>query len=98
MIADVAARHATSSRQSTRLITGTDEHGLKIQLAAAKEHQNPLEFCDRISARFKSLFERSDVAFDRYLRTTDPAHMGTVQLVWVSINHFDQLIIYRTDS
>ena len=56
-----------------------DEHGDKIVQAAEKEGKSPKEFVDGISARFQALWPRLDVANDRFVRTTDPTHVASVQ-------------------
>merc|ERR1719153_477524 len=52
--------------------TGTDEHGQKIQQAAAIQNLSPADLCDNISASFKELFDRCDISYTDYVRTTEP--------------------------
>ena len=79
VIADAMARYHKLHGQDTLFLTGTDEHGDKIVQAAEKEGKSPKEFVDGISARFQALWPRLDVANDRFVRTTDPAHVASVQ-------------------
>ena len=64
------------------LVTGTDEHGLKVQQAAERAGQSPAEFCSAVSARFRGLFQRADIKFDRFVRTTEPDHIRAVTAFW----------------
>ncbi|KAI8071664.1 tRNA synthetases class I (M)-domain-containing protein [Gongronella butleri] len=66
----------------TSLTTGTDEHGLKIQQAAQKNHTTPIELCDRVSERFKRLCDCANVQYTTFMRTTEPRHVAAVQRLW----------------
>ncbi|WP_394027365.1 methionine--tRNA ligase [Desulfovibrio falkowii] len=79
VVADAMARYHKLAGQDTLFLTGTDEHGDKIVQAAEKEGKSPKEFVDGISARFQALWPRLDVANDRFVRTTDPTHVASVQ-------------------
>ena len=79
VVADAMARFHRLMGQETLFLTGTDEHGDKIVQAAEKEAKSPKEFVDDISARFQALWPKLDVANDRFVRTTDPAHKASVQ-------------------
>ena len=79
VVADAMARYHKLMGEDTLFLTGTDEHGDKIVQAAEKEGKTPKEFVDAISARFQALWPMLDVANDRFVRTTDPAHMQAVQ-------------------
>jgi len=79
VVADAMARYHKLAGEDTMFLTGTDEHGDKIVQAAEKEGKTPKEFVDAISARFQALWPALDVANDRFVRTTDPAHIKTVQ-------------------
>ncbi|XP_048200985.1 methionine--tRNA ligase, mitochondrial [Perognathus longimembris pacificus] len=67
---------------AARLSTGTDEHGLKIQQAAAAAGLAPLELCDRVSAQFRQLFRAAGVSATGFTRTTEPRHRAAVQHFW----------------
>jgi methionyl-tRNA synthetase len=62
-------------------LTGTDEHGQKVQEAAQKAGLEPKAHCDKTSARFKALAELLGLSHDRFIRTTDEDHMAFVQTV-----------------
>lgn len=66
------------------MLTGTDEHGMKIQKAAEKLNTTPLELCDRVSKRFMALADKANINYDVFYRTTNPEHVKVVQEVWVS--------------
>ena len=63
-------------------LTGTDEHGLKIQRAAEKNNKKPLEFCDEISKTFKDLSKTLNLSNDDFIRTTEDRHHKSVQKLW----------------
>ncbi|KAI0254874.1 tRNA synthetases class I (M)-domain-containing protein [Lactifluus subvellereus] len=82
--ADIFARHAKLARpdQTVSFLTGTDEHGLKIQRAAGAQNLEPLEFCDRISDRFRVLADKANTSYTRFIRTSERDHHYAVQHVW----------------
>ncbi|MDX2232544.1 MAG: methionine--tRNA ligase [Leptolyngbyaceae cyanobacterium bins.349] len=84
--ADVLARFHRLRGRSVLFVTGTDEHGQKIERAAESAGSDPQEHCDRIVSQFKALWEKLDIQFDRFIRTTDPRHDKIVnefyQRVW----------------
>lgn len=63
-------------------LTGTDEHGLKIQTAAEKLGMTPKDLTDQVSTNFKNLGQKVNIAYDRFIRTTDEDHVKTVQYFW----------------
>jgi len=67
------------------LLTGTDEHGQKVQRAAEAAGIAPIELCDTQAARFKSLFGSLQTTEDRFIRTTEAAHQVTVHSVWEAL-------------
>jgi len=80
---DILARHARLSQpdRTVCFLTGTDEHGLKIQRAAEAQNLKPLEFCDRISDRFRVLAGKADASYTRFIRTSEKSHHDAVQHV-----------------
>jgi methionyl-tRNA synthetase len=86
--ADVVARFERLRGKPVLLITGTDEHGLKIQRAAQSSGLTPQEHCDTIAAAFDRLWHQLDIQYDRFIRTTSPRHQAIVneffQRVWDS--------------
>ncbi len=81
IVADVAARFNTMRGKETFFLTGTDEHGDKIVRAAEKEGVSPKTYVDNISALFRRLWPELNISHDRFIRTTDPAHMAVVNEV-----------------
>jgi methionyl-tRNA synthetase len=67
--------------RKVNFLTGTDEHGEKIALAAEKRGLSPQEHCDAIVGEYKSLWADLDISYDRFVRTTDSSHERIVQQV-----------------
>lgn len=86
MAADAAARFERLRGKSVLLITGTDEHGQKIQRTASGLGRSPQAHCDLIAAGFESLWQQLNIQYDRFSRTTAPRHHSIVkeffQRVW----------------
>jgi methionyl-tRNA synthetase len=84
--ADVIARFQRLQGIPVLMITGTDEHGQKIQRTAEARNKSPQAHCDEIVVGFQSLWERLDINYDRFSRTTAPRHQAIVaeffQRVW----------------
>ncbi|MGB3238457.1 MAG: methionine--tRNA ligase [Geitlerinemataceae cyanobacterium] len=84
--ADAIARFARLRGKSVLLITGTDEHGQKIQRAAEEVGRSPQDRCDEIAGKFQDLWEQLNINYDRFSRTTAPRHEAIVkaffQRVW----------------
>ena len=79
IIADSAARYFRLKGYDTFFLTGTDEHGQKIEEAAKKRGKSPKEYADEISAKFKDLWDEFEISYDKFIRTTDPEHIKGVQ-------------------
>ena len=79
IIADTMARYSRLIGLDTFFLTGTDEHGQKIELAAKQRGKSPKEYADEISAKFKSLWDEFDISYDKFIRTTDKEHIIGVQ-------------------
>ncbi|MCC2686940.1 MAG: methionyl-tRNA synthetase, partial [Paenibacillaceae bacterium] len=75
---DVMARYKRLQGYNVRYLTGTDEHGQKIERKAAEQGVTPIEFVDRIVAGIKELWAKLDVSYDDFIRTTEPRHMQSV--------------------
>jgi len=78
-IADTMARYERLKGEDTFFLTGTDEHGQKIEESAAKAGKPTQEFADEISATFKNLWDEFGISYDKFIRTTDEEHMRGVQ-------------------
>jgi len=78
-IADTLARYERLKGEDTFFLTGTDEHGQKIEESAEKVGKPTQEFADEISATFKNLWDEFGISYDKFIRTTDEDHMRGVQ-------------------
>jgi methionyl-tRNA synthetase len=85
IIADALRRVHSLMGEETRMLTGTDEHGLKIERQATELGRTPKEFCDEISQRFRLAWPELDVLTDDFIRTTEPRHESFVQDLWRKI-------------
>ena len=79
ILADVLSRFHRMCGQETFFLTGTDEHGDKVVLAAKAEGMSPLEYADQISDLFRSLWPELDIECNDFIRTTDAAHIKVVK-------------------
>jgi len=77
--ADVLARHIRGRGRAAFLLTGTDEHGQKIEDAAKAAGKHTMDFCDMTSLKFRDLWKHLDVHVDDYIRTTEKRHEDKVQ-------------------
>jgi methionyl-tRNA synthetase len=79
---DAIARFKRLDGYEVRFLTGTDEHGLKIQQTATREGTSPRSFVDAMAPKFRAMAERLNCSFDRFIRTTDPDHADASQELW----------------
>ena len=79
---DALARFQRLNGKDVFFLTGTDEHGQKMVQTAQSERMGVAELAARNALRFKDMDERLNVSFDRFIRTTEPAHHHSVQVVW----------------
>ena len=82
IIADFFARFKKIDGFNVFFLTGTDEHGLKIQRAAENKNVEPLKFCDQISQTFRDLSNTLNLSNTDFIRTTEERHKKTVQHLW----------------
>jgi methionyl-tRNA synthetase len=69
------------------MLTGTDEHGMKIQRAAQKAKTDTKLFCDETKLHFEQLARKANISYDRFIRTTDLDHKQAVEHFWRELNH-----------
>ena len=86
IIADTLARYSRLSGLETFFLTGTDEHGQKIEEAAKKRGESSQAYADKISATFKDLWDDFDISYDKFIRTTDADHMQGVQKAFTNMH------------
>ena len=79
---DAIARFKRLDGYDVFAMTGTDEHGQKVQRTAAQNGQSPKEFVDGIAGRFQEMEQRLGCSFDRFIRTTDADHLPSTQELW----------------
>ncbi|EMG6304183.1 methionine--tRNA ligase [Campylobacter coli] len=85
IIADTLARFYRLQGHETRLLTGTDEHGQKIEQAAKTKNSTPKEYADKISSEFKKLWDEFEITYDIYARTTDARHVEFVKAMFLKM-------------
>ena len=93
--ADVLARYWRLRGRDVFFLTGLDEHGQKVQQAAAKAGIDPQVHCDRLAPQFQNLWKRLNISNDAFIRTTDAPHKSVVQRYLQQI--FDKQLIYKAD-
>ena len=90
---DSIARYRRMQGYDVMFLTGTDEHGQKIEQKAAEKGVTPKEYVDEIVAIFKNLWSYMNISYDRYIRTTDDYHVKTVQTIFKAL--YDKGYIYK---
>ncbi len=85
IIADTVARYARLKGIDTFFLTGTDEHGQKIEEAAKKRGKSTKEYADEISGKFKQMWDEFEISYDKFIRTTDPEHIKGVQKAFLDM-------------
>lgn len=93
--ADVLARYFRLRGQDVFFLTGLDEHGQKVQQAAAKAGIDPQAHCDRLMPTFKNLWSQLHIAYDGFIRTTDIQHQAVVQRYLQILSRKD--LIYQAE-
>lgn len=90
---DSIARYRRMQGYDVIFLTGTDEHGLKIEQKAADKGITPKQYVDEIVEIFKKLWSYMNISYDRYIRTTDEYHIETVQKIFKEL--YDKGYIYK---
>ena len=90
---DTIARYKRWQGYDVMFSTGTDEHGMKIEEAAAKAGKSPQEYVDTIAERFVKLWEYMNISYDRFIRTTDDYHKEAVRNIFTTLH--DKGYIYK---
>jgi methionyl-tRNA synthetase len=91
--ADVIARRHRLLGEDTFFLTGTDEHGQKVERSAAAAGISPQEFTDQVSASFRTLWDRMGITYDDYIRTTEPRHTAAVQKLFQDLVDRDAIYL-----
>ncbi|MDE6730446.1 MAG: methionine--tRNA ligase [Oscillospiraceae bacterium] len=90
---DSIARYRRMQGHDVMFLTGTDEHGLKIEQKAREKGVTPKEYVDEIVAVFQKLWSYMNISYDRYIRTTDDYHVESVQKIFKKL--YDKGYIYK---
>lgn len=90
---DSIARYRRMQGRDVMFLTGTDEHGLKIEQKAAEKGVTPKEYVDEVVKTFKKLWSFMNISYDRYIRTTDDFHVKAVQKIFKDL--YDKGYIYK---
>ena len=95
IIADVIARYKKMRGYNVKFLTGTDEHGQKIEISAKKNNMQPQDFVDGIVTQIKDLWSLLNIDYDIFMRTTDPKHISAVQKIFKKL--YDSGDIYKSN-
>ncbi len=90
---DSIARYKRMQGYDVKFLTGTDEHGLKIEQKAAEQGVSPQEYVDEIAGVFKNLWQFMNISYDQFIRTTDDYHVESVQSIFKEL--YDRGYIYK---
>jgi methionyl-tRNA synthetase len=93
IVCDAIARRKRALGIDTWFLTGTDEHGQKIERSAALAGRSPMDFATAISAEFRGLWDQLGLTYDDYIRTTEPRHIRGVQKLFATLR--DKGFIYK---
>src|SRR5262249_51147455 len=92
---DALARFMRLDGRQVRFLTGTDEHGQKVEQSARAAGISPQEFTDRISAAFREMDRLLDISYDDYIRTTEPRHTRGVEVLWQELQRRGEIYLGR---
>lgn len=95
VLADVLTRYHKLFGERTHFLTGTDEHGQKVQKAAEQNHMTPIQQCDATVVRFQALWQRLEIGNDDFIRTTEERHKTVVRKVLQDL--YDRGEIYKAE-
>ncbi|MDE6059973.1 MAG: class I tRNA ligase family protein, partial [Clostridia bacterium] len=93
VLADLIARARRMQGYDVYFMTGTDEHGEKIELKAGAANKSPKQFVDEVAAQVKSIWDMMGASYDKFMRTTDADHEAQVQKIFEKL--YKQGDIYK---
>jgi methionyl-tRNA synthetase len=96
--ADAIARFQRAQGRDVRLVTGTDEHGLKMVQTARRERRDTLEFADEMSGYFRDMCAKLDISYDAFVRTSEPRHHDASIAVWKAMEAAGDLYLDRYEG
>src|SRR3982751_6877178 len=91
--ADAVARWKRLDGEDVFFLTGTDEHGQKVEKAAIDAGIEPQEFTDQVSQKFRDLGKLLNLSNDVFIRTTEPRHAGATQAIWRRLRERDEIYL-----
>ena len=98
VVTDAIARFHRLRGRDVFFQTGTDEHGLKMAQAAREQGIAPAEFADEMASYFREMDEKLNISFDRFIRTTEPAHHRASQAIWQAMEKAGDLYLGRYEG
>eukprot|EP00752_Nemacystus_decipiens_P002370 g2239.t1 len=90
---DVIARFMRLDGREVMFLTGTDEHGQKVEASALKADKSPQQFCDEVSQEFRDLLGTMNFSNDRFVRTTDASHKAAASALWNRLQERGQITL-----
>ena len=96
--ADVIARFQRMQGRDVRFVTGTDEHGLKMVKTAREQGVEVQALCDEMSSYFKDMCDKLNISYDRFIRTTEPAHHAASVAIWEAMQASGDLYLDRYEG
>jgi len=96
--ADAIARFHRMQGRDVRLVTGTDEHGLKMVQTARAAGRDTLEFADEMSGHFKAMCEKLNISYDAFVRTSEPRHHAASIALWEAMEASGDLYLDRYEG
>jgi len=93
LLADIWARYQKQNGHEVRFSVGTDEHGNKIAAKAAELGLDPKSYVDKMFVSFEALMKKADISYTDFIRTTDPRHIESVQIIWQKLKPY----IYKSN-
>ena len=96
--ADVMARFQRAQGRDVRLVTGTDEHGLKMIQAARAQNRDTLEFADEMSRRFREMCDVLNISFDAFVRTSEERHHAASKAIWSAMEEAGDFYLDRYEG
>ncbi len=93
LAADVIARFKRLDGYNVKFMTGTDEHGQKVEKAALKAGMDPQSFTDKVSLRFREVFDLMNISYDDFIRTTESRHKKAATALWIKLLEKEQIYL-----
>ena len=96
--ADAIARFRRAQGRDVRLVTGTDEHGLKMVQTARAAGRDTLEYADEMSGYFRDMCDNLNISYDAFVRTTEPRHYEASKTIWTAMEASGDLYLDRYEG